>query len=110
MLHRHAAASCFFTHCCATLTRVQLQRPSACVQGPEAESHAHEAGYDAYMTGAAFACLLRLYEASGAPPSHSTPMGEQQPSMAAVEQQKGRLNLGRSAAEPASVSSQPDAQ
>lgn len=35
-------------------------------QGADTPSYAHEAGYDAYMTGAAFACLLRLYEASGA--------------------------------------------
>ena len=67
------------------------------MQGPGAESHAHEAGYDAFMTGAAFACLLRLYEASGSAPEHSTSMLGQQPSMAAVEHQKGRLNLGRSA-------------
>ncbi|GAB4813292.1 hypothetical protein N2152v2_000338 [Parachlorella kessleri] len=34
-------------------------------EGAETPSYAHEAGYDAYMTGAAFACLLRLHEAAG---------------------------------------------
>ena len=38
------------------------------MQGPEASSHAHEAGYDAYMTGAAFACLMRLHEAAASKP------------------------------------------
>ena len=65
-------------------------------QGPEAQSHAHEAGYDAYMTGAAFACLVRLYEASASQPEHSLPMGQQQPSLAAVQHLVGRLHLGRS--------------
>ena len=66
------------------------------VQGPEAQSHAHEAGYDAYMTGAAFACLIRLYEASASQPEHSIAMGQQQPSLQAVQHLMGRLNIGRS--------------
>lgn len=35
-------------------------------KGASTEAFAHEAGYDAYMTGAAFACLVRLFEATEA--------------------------------------------
>lgn len=65
-------------------------------QGPEASSHAHEAGYDAYMTGAAFACLVRLYEAAGSKPGQTQSKSSQQPSLEAVQHLMGRLNIGRS--------------
>lgn len=81
-------------------------------------------GYDAYMTGAAFACLLRLYEASGsggeaaagavaagsaaaaaaaALPERSTESGDEEmwvgapPSLEAVRRYKWRMNLSRCA-------------
>ena len=65
------------------------------MQGPEASSHAHEAGYDAYMTGAAFACLVRLYEAAGSKPGQTQSKALQQPSLEAVQHLMGRLNIGR---------------
>ncbi len=65
------------------------------MQGPEASSHAHEAGYDAYMTGAAFACLVRLYEAVGSKPGQTHSKASQQPSLEAVQHLMGRLNIGR---------------
>ena len=65
------------------------------MQGPEASSHAHEAGYDAYMTGAAFACLVRLYEAAGRKPGQTHSKASQQPSLEAVQHLMGRLNIGR---------------
>ena len=67
------------------------------MQGPEASSHAHEAGYDAYMTGAAFACLLRLHEAAGSQPGQQVPSAQQQPSIDAVQHLLGRMHIGRSA-------------
>lgn len=48
------------------------------------------------MTGAAFACLVRLYEASASQPEHSVAMQHQQPNLAAVQHLMGRLNIGRS--------------
>lgn len=68
------------------------------MQGPEASSHAHEAGYDAYMTGAAFACLMRLHEAAASSPGQPLPSLQQQPSLDAVQHLLGRINIGRSAA------------
>lgn len=68
------------------------------VQGPEASSHAHEAGYDAYMTGAAFACLMRLHEAAASSPGQALPSPQQQPSLNAVQHLLGRMNVGRWAA------------
>lgn len=68
------------------------------MQGPEASSHAHEAGYDAYMTGAAFACLLRLHEAAVSSPGQPVPSPQQQPSLDAVQHLLGRINVGRCAA------------
>ena len=65
------------------------------MQGPEAGSHAHEAGYDAYMTGAAFACLVRLYEAAGSKPGQTQSKSSQQPNLEAVQHLMGRLNIGR---------------
>lgn len=35
-------------------------------QGSDAASFSHEAGFDAWMTGACFARLLRLYQATAA--------------------------------------------
>jgi len=35
-------------------------------QGPDAASFSHEAGFDAWMTGACFARLLSLYQAAAA--------------------------------------------
>ena len=64
-------------------------------QGPEASSHAHEAGYDAYMTGAAFACLMRLHEAARSKPEQTVPSAEQQPSLESVQNLLGRINIGR---------------
>ncbi|BDA49408.1 Poly(A)-specific ribonuclease PARN [Coccomyxa sp. Obi] len=43
------------------LPRVEHASAFARYTGPDAASHAHEAGYDAYMTGAVFACLLQLH-------------------------------------------------
>ncbi|KAL3134934.1 hypothetical protein ABBQ32_007896 [Trebouxia sp. C0010 RCD-2024] len=63
---------------------------------PQAGSHAHEAGYDAYMTGAAFACLMRLYEAAASSPGQAVPSAQQQPSLDAVQHLLGRINVGRS--------------
>ena len=68
------------------------------MQGPEASSHAHEAGYDAYMTGAAFACLMRLHEAAASSPGQALPSPQQQPSLDAVQHLLGRMNIGRCAA------------
>ena len=65
------------------------------MQGPEASSHAHEAGYDAYMTGAAFACLVRLHEAAGSKPGQTHSKSSKQPSLEAVQHLMGRLNIGR---------------
>ena len=65
------------------------------MQGPEASTHAHEAGYDAYMTGAAFACLMRLYEAAASSPGQPVPSAQQQPSLDAVQHLLGRINVGR---------------
>ena len=65
-------------------------------QGVATEAFAHEAGYDAYMTGAAFACLVRLYEAAQASAAGAgAPGAEQQPSLAAVEELRWRINLSR---------------
>lgn len=68
------------------------------MQEPQAGSHAHEAGYDAYMTGAAFACLMRLYEAAASSPGQAVPSAQQQPSLDAVQHLLGRINVGRCAA------------
>ena len=68
------------------------------MQGPEASSHAHEAGYDAYMTGAAFACLMRLHEAAASKPLQPVSLPQQQPSLDAVQHLLGRMNIGRCAA------------
>ncbi len=65
------------------------------MQGPEASSHAHEAGYDAYMTGAAFACLTRQYEAAGSQPGQTQSLAQQQPNLDAVRHLMGRMNIGR---------------
>lgn len=67
------------------------------MQGPEASSHAHEAGYDAYMTGAAFACLMRLHAAASSEPGQEVPSVQQQPSLSAVQHLLGRINIGRCA-------------
>ena len=71
------------------------------LQGVDTSAYAHEAGYDAYMTGAAFACLLRLYEAAdaGASADDAQPVSWQrrrQPSLAAVAERCWRINLSRS--------------
>jgi hypothetical protein len=59
--------------------------PLPLAQGADTPAYAHEAGYDAYMTGAAFACLLRLYEAA-------QQQQEQQKQLEQQEQQEGRRN------------------
>lgn len=68
------------------------------MQGEDAGSYAHEAGYDAYMTAASFAALLRLLElrppAAGSS-SASAPDMEQAPSLAVACQFVGQLNLVR---------------
>ncbi|PRW61321.1 poly(A)-specific ribonuclease PARN isoform X3 [Chlorella sorokiniana] len=61
-------------------------------KGVDTEAYAHEAGFDAFMTGAVFACLLRLYEAT----SGATPAAGQQPDLAAVEDRCWRMHLSRS--------------
>ncbi|KAL4459112.1 hypothetical protein ABPG75_013977 [Micractinium tetrahymenae] len=61
------------------------------------EAFAHEAGYDAYMTGAAFACLVRLFEAAEAGAAGAAaPGAAQQPQLDAVQQLCWRMNISRS--------------
>ncbi|EFN53567.1 hypothetical protein CHLNCDRAFT_136728 [Chlorella variabilis] len=68
-------------------------------KGAATEAFAHEAGYDAYMTGAAFACLMRLYEADAAGAGVGgflAPPAEQQPAVEAVRHLCWRMNISRS--------------
>ncbi|CAK0787612.1 hypothetical protein CVIRNUC_010834 [Coccomyxa viridis] len=85
-----------------------------------AGTHAHEAGFDAYMTGMCFARLMRLHEASAAgpadpvalpPPQARSPEGlevlqlssngakasieysSRQPKLSSVQEMQGRINL-----------------
>lgn len=65
--------------------------------GAATEAFAHEAGFDAFMTGAAFAALVRLHEAAlaaagAAPP----PAPGAAPALAAVAPRAWRMNLSRS--------------
>ncbi|KAK9866018.1 hypothetical protein WJX84_007566 [Apatococcus fuscideae] len=71
-------------------------------QGAETERFAHEAGYDAYMTGACFGCLMAAHEAKHAcssGTSSSSPMvtgQESRPDITHVQEYNGRLNMMRS--------------
>ncbi|KAI3424112.1 hypothetical protein D9Q98_009473 [Chlorella vulgaris] len=67
-------------------------------KGVETQAYAHEAGYDAYMTGAAFACLVRVYEAAAAAASGTAAAqpAEQQPQLDAVQHLCWRMNISRS--------------
>jgi hypothetical protein len=69
------------------------------LQGDEAGSFAHEAGYDAYMTAVAFSALLRLLQLqSEADADGSRAMAadtQQQPSLQAAHELVGQLNLVR---------------
>ena len=47
------------------------------------------------MTGAAFACLVRLHEAAHSQPGQTTSKAQQQPDLEAVQDLMGRMNLGR---------------
>lgn len=69
---------------------------AAALQGAETAKYAHEAGYDAYMTGAAFGCLARLYEAAAAGAGGQTaPPPGQQPGLGAVGDFCWRMNISR---------------
>lgn len=80
----------------------QIELPFLDLQGDNAGSFAHEAGYDAYMTGASFAALLRLLElrrADGA--GFDVPeagCAAEAPSLDAAGHFLGQLNLVRWAA------------
>lgn len=69
------------------------------LQGDEAASFAHEAGYDAYMTAVAFSALLRLLQLqSEADANGSQAMAtdtQHQPSLEAAQEFVGQLNLVR---------------
>lgn len=66
-------------------------------KGVDTAAYAHEAGYDAYMTGAAYACLVRLFEASAAGAAGApAPPADQQPELGAVEERRWRMNIGGS--------------
>ena len=74
----------------------QLMAP---LQGEEADSFAHEAGYDAYMTAAAFSALLRLLQLQQDRDSGGSQMStdaqQQQPSLEVAQEYVGQINLVR---------------
>ena len=73
---------------CEGFTR--SMQPACTLQGEDAASFAHEAGYDAYMTASAFAGLLRLLELRQDPQSGAAGFQAQQ---SAIEPRLRPLSL-----------------